>query len=63
METFEVSFDGPVNGDFSVSGSAQGIALLLTDSKGVHIYPGKNTTERYKSWEIYFELSVKSYFR
>lgn len=64
-KTFEVSFDGPVNGDFfSVSGSAQGIALLLTDSKGVHIYPGKkNTTERYKSWEIYFELSVKSYFR
>ncbi len=43
-KTFEVSFDGPVNGDFfSVSGSAQGIALLLTDSKGVHIYPGKKT--------------------
>ncbi|MBQ0535721.1 type 1 fimbrial protein [Providencia huaxiensis] len=41
-KTFEVSFDGPVNGDFfSVSGSAQGIALLLTESNGEYIYPGK----------------------
>ncbi|MFP4910035.1 fimbrial protein [Providencia hangzhouensis] len=43
LETAEISFDGPVNGDyFSVSGSAQGIALLLTESNGEYI-SGKKT--------------------
>ncbi|MTC56826.1 MULTISPECIES: fimbrial protein [Providencia] len=40
-KTFDISFEGPVNGNwFSVSGSAQGVALSLTDSAGESIYPG-----------------------
>lgn len=41
-KTFDISFEAPVNGNwFSVSGSAQGIALSLTDSTGENISPGK----------------------
>lgn len=41
-KTFEISFDGPANGDwFAVSGSARGVALSLVDINGETIFPGK----------------------
>ncbi len=63
-KTFDVSFDGPVNGYwFSVSGSAQGIALSLMDSHGEYIYPGKKLTAhnvKYGNHILDYRLKVVS---
>ncbi|EMN0829955.1 fimbrial protein [Providencia rettgeri] len=46
-QTFSVTFDGPVNGEwFSVSGEARGIALSLQDVQGQKIYPGQSTPKQ-----------------
>jgi len=46
-QTFSMTFEGPASGDyFTVSGGARGVALLLQDSDGKTIYPGKSELKK-----------------
>lgn len=46
-QTFEVTFDGPANGDFfTVSGEAKGVQLAMRDDQGTPVIAGKPLPKR-----------------